>query len=101
VQIENVLASHPDIQESAVVAVPDSKYGEVVGAWILCQPGKHLTRDEVRRWVADSMNPQVCIGDDLKSFTELPFPRTLLPGYGSLGEMALRMNYPRQLVARS
>ena len=35
VQIENVLTVHPEIREAAVVSVPDVKYGEVVGAWIV------------------------------------------------------------------
>ncbi|KAJ2918969.1 hypothetical protein MD484_g1453, partial [Candolleomyces efflorescens] len=34
VQIENTLTAHHSIREAAVVAVPDPKYGEVVGAWI-------------------------------------------------------------------
>ncbi|TFK41613.1 hypothetical protein BDQ12DRAFT_678249 [Crucibulum laeve] len=59
VQIENALTAHPEIREAAAVAVPDPKYGEVVGAWIVREPGTNVSRDEVRRSVAASMNPQV------------------------------------------
>ncbi|KAL1694039.1 hypothetical protein GGG16DRAFT_122877 [Schizophyllum commune] len=58
VQIENALTDHPGIREAAAIAVPDAKYGEVVGAWIAREPGTDVSRAEVRRAVADAMNPQ-------------------------------------------
>lgn len=58
-QIENILTAHPSIREAAVVAVPDAKYVEVVGAWIVLEPGTKMTREEVRKVVSDGMNPQV------------------------------------------
>ena len=61
VQIENTLTSnHPSIREVAAVAVPDPKYGEVVGVWVDSDSNK-LTRDEVRKVVVDGMNPQVIL----------------------------------------
>ncbi len=61
VQIENVLTAHPEIREAAVVAVPDSKYGEVVGAWLVREPHTaSITKELARRVVAEGMNPQVC-----------------------------------------
>ena len=60
VQIENVLTAHPAIVEAAAVAVPDARYGELVGAWIVRHPNEpFLSREEVRRTVATAMNPQV------------------------------------------
>ncbi|KAI0674518.1 acyl-CoA synthetase [Trametes maxima] len=58
VQIENVLTAHPHIREAAVVAVPDAKYGEVVGAWVVREPQTSLSGEETRRAVAEGMNPQ-------------------------------------------
>ncbi|KAG6850080.1 hypothetical protein H0H93_001430 [Arthromyces matolae] len=58
VQIENALLKLHDIEEAAVVSVPDEKYGEVVGAWIVRRPGTSASREEVRAAVAQSMNPQ-------------------------------------------
>ncbi|KAH8101930.1 acetyl-CoA synthetase-like protein [Cristinia sonorae] len=58
VQIENVLTEHPSIREAAVVSVPDAKYGEVVGAWIVLEPNTKMSREDVRHIVSDSMNPQ-------------------------------------------
>lgn len=38
-EVENVLASHPDILEAAVVAVADDRWGEVGRAYVLARPG--------------------------------------------------------------
>ncbi|KAJ6449425.1 hypothetical protein C8R47DRAFT_999222 [Mycena vitilis] len=58
IQIENVILTNPDIEEAAVVAVPDSRYGEVVGAWIVRKRGSTISRETVRATVSRSMNPQ-------------------------------------------
>ncbi|KAL5514338.1 hypothetical protein ACEPAG_2426 [Sanghuangporus baumii] len=57
-QIENRITFHPAIREAAAVSVPDQKYGEVVGAWIVREEGTHISREAVRKWVAEGMNPQ-------------------------------------------
>lgn len=59
VQIENALTNHPSIREAAAVSVPDAQYGEVVGAWIVLESGTTMTREDVRKVVSDTINPQV------------------------------------------
>lgn len=61
-QIENALTAHPSIREAAAVSVPDTKYGEVVGAFVVREPNTHMSREDVRRAVSDTMNPQVSSG---------------------------------------
>ncbi|KAF8678896.1 AMP-binding enzyme C-terminal domain [Rhizoctonia solani] len=59
IRIEDCLTSHPEIVEAAVIAVPDERFGEVVGAWILLRPdAKSFTRREAVDWVKSKMNPQ-------------------------------------------
>ncbi|KAG9122475.1 hypothetical protein FRC07_001123 [Ceratobasidium sp. 392] len=59
VQIEDCLTSHPDIVEAAAVAVPDARFGEVVGVWILRRRGAApLSQADVIDWVKIRMNPQ-------------------------------------------
>ena len=72
-QIENVLTAHTDIREAAAVAVPDLKYGEVVGAWIVREEHSTISKEQVRRVVAEGMNPQV----RLCAFSRYGFPRFL------------------------
>ena len=60
VQIENRLHFNPSIREAAVVAVPDTRYGEAVGAFVERQPNSlKISKEEVRQWVSEGMNPQV------------------------------------------
>ena len=53
---------HPHIHEAAVVAVPDDKFGETVGVWIVKSSDaemQNLSRKDVKQWVTAEMNPQV------------------------------------------
>ena len=40
VEVENVLYSHPDVMEVAVVPIPDEKWGEVPKAFVVLKPGR-------------------------------------------------------------
>jgi long-chain acyl-CoA synthetase len=47
-EVEEVIASHQDVQEAAVIGVPDEKMGEAVRAYVVAQnPG--LTEEEIIR----------------------------------------------------
>mgnify|MGYP002622732929 CR=1 FL=1 len=49
-EIEEFLFTHPAVEQSAVVGVPDPKYGEELCAWIKLRPGSELTEEEVREF---------------------------------------------------
>ena len=47
-EIEEFLRTYKDIQDVEVVGIPDKKYGEVVGAFVIPMPGKTFTEDDLR-----------------------------------------------------
>ncbi len=49
-EIEEFLFTHPAIEQSAVVGVPDDKYGEELCAWIKLKTGCQCGEDEVRKF---------------------------------------------------
>ncbi len=46
-EIENALAAHPAIFESAIVGMPDDKWGELVRAFVVRRPGADLTPEQL------------------------------------------------------
>ena len=46
-EVEDVLAEHPSVRESAVVGVPDEKRGETVKAFVSLKPGASTTPEEL------------------------------------------------------
>ncbi|TQN43762.1 long-chain acyl-CoA synthetase [Blastococcus colisei] len=46
-EVEDVLAEHPAVRESAVVGVPDEKRGETVKAFVSLKSGATVTEDEL------------------------------------------------------
>jgi len=51
IDIEEVLSSHPKIQESQVFGVPDPAHHEEIAAWIRPQKGEQVTKEEVLRFL--------------------------------------------------
>ena len=54
-EVETVLNTHPDIMETAVVGIPDPKWGETVKAFVVLAPGKLLTEQEVFEFCNERM----------------------------------------------
>lgn len=57
-EIESFLFAHPEIEDAAVVGVPDEKYGEELCAWIKPVPGTRLTADQVRDYCRQHISHQ-------------------------------------------
>jgi acyl-CoA synthetase (AMP-forming)/AMP-acid ligase II len=54
-EIEQILARHPSVAESAVVGVPDERMGEVGCAFVVARPGAALKADDVIAWAREHM----------------------------------------------
>jgi fatty-acyl-CoA synthase len=49
-EVEAALASHPAVQDVAVVGLPDAKWGEAVHAVVVLRPGHGAQEDELLGW---------------------------------------------------
>jgi acyl-CoA synthetase (AMP-forming)/AMP-acid ligase II len=49
-EVEDILTHHPAVEEVAVTAMPDERYGEKVCAFVRLKPGAQLTLDDVRQF---------------------------------------------------
>jgi fatty-acyl-CoA synthase len=54
-EIEEFLFTHPSIEQSAVVGVPDPKYGEALCAWVKCKSDCALTELEIQDFCRDNL----------------------------------------------
>jgi fatty-acyl-CoA synthase len=54
-EVEQVLLTHPAVQDCAVIGLPDEKWGERVVAVLQLRPGHSATADEVRAFVKDRL----------------------------------------------
>lgn len=58
-EIENCLLAHPAVGDVSVVGVPDEKYGEVVGAFIITKEAdktKTPPEDDIRNFVREKLS---------------------------------------------
>ncbi|MEE8442284.1 MAG: long-chain-fatty-acid--CoA ligase [Dehalococcoidia bacterium] len=46
-EVEQVLRSHPSVDQAAVIGVPDAFWGERVRAVVVPHPGQHITEEEL------------------------------------------------------
>jgi fatty-acyl-CoA synthase len=55
VELENALMSHPDVQEAAVVGIPDEKWAERPMASVVLREGAEVTPAELREFLSSKV----------------------------------------------
>jgi malonyl-CoA/methylmalonyl-CoA synthetase len=56
-EVEEVLRTHPEIAECAVVAIPDAEWGERVGAAVVPHEGCEVEVASLRTWAKERLAP--------------------------------------------
>jgi acyl-CoA synthetase (AMP-forming)/AMP-acid ligase II len=59
-EAENVLYTHPAVFECSVVSAPDKKWGEIVQAVVVLQPGKSATAEELMEFCKERLAGYKC-----------------------------------------
>ena len=54
-EVEQVLATHPDIQDVVVVGIPERRLGETIKAFIVPTPGAAPDAEELRRYARERL----------------------------------------------
>jgi long-chain acyl-CoA synthetase len=72
-EVEDLLHKHPDIQNVAIIGVPDEKIGETVKAFIVLQPEQRgkITAEDIKEWAKGKM-AYYKVPSDIEFRDELP-----------------------------
>lgn len=70
-EIETVLYSHPDVEEVAVLAIPDERIGNVIKAIVVRKAGSRATKGEIESFCAERI-PKYMIPGSIEFCTGLP-----------------------------
>jgi fatty-acyl-CoA synthase len=71
IEMESVLNTHPEVSESAVVALPDERWGERPLAIVVCRAGWAFKECELREHLAVKF-PKWMLPDRIVQVTEMP-----------------------------
>ena len=60
IEVEDAVFGHPEVNEVAVIGVPDEKWGELVMALVVKSPESTLTEDELIAYVKTKLAGYKC-----------------------------------------
>ncbi len=56
-EVEEVIYTRPDVQECAVVGLPDREWGERVTAFVVPRPNKNITPEDLKSYLKERLAP--------------------------------------------
>ena len=71
-EIENLILSHPAVQNIACVAMPDPDLGEKTCACVILRPGRSLALDELTRFLSEKEIARFKLPERLEILPEFP-----------------------------
>ncbi len=70
-EVEEVLYTRPEVQECAVIGLPDKQWGERVAAFIVTKEGKTIATDELKAYLKSRLSPYK-VPKEYVTLAELP-----------------------------
>lgn len=92
IEIENLLSSHPDLRETAVVGMPDKVLGERICAYVAVKPGVQLTFEEIISFLKGKGASVQQLPERIEFLEELPMTKV-----GKVDKKILRENIKARL----
>jgi 2,3-dihydroxybenzoate-AMP ligase len=99
-EIENLILSHPAVQNAACVPVPDAQLGERMCACLVLQPGAALSFDELIRFLEGKEMAKIKLPERLLIVDELPLSNFGKVSKKKLSEWAAERGEARAKAAR-
>ncbi len=93
-EIENLILSHPAVQNVACIAMPDPALGERMCACVVPRPGARLALDELVGFLAGKEIARFKLPERLELMSEFP-----LSSFGKVSKKALVEGVARKLAA--
>ena len=87
IDLENVAAGHPKVQQAAVIGVPHAKWDERPLLIVVPRPGETPTRDELLKWIGGRV-AKWWIPDDVVFVEKIPLTAT-----GKISKVELRQQF--------
>ena len=98
-EIENLILSHPAVQNAACVPVPDPELGERMCACVVLNPGDRLSFDELIAFLETKEMARIKLPERLLIVSELPLSNFGKVAKRQLSEMAVLHSVARQKPA--
>src|ERR1700704_545439 len=99
-EIENLILSHPAVQNAACVPVPDAELGERMCACLVLQPGSTLAFDELIHFLEGKEMAKIKLPERLLIVDELPLSNFGKVSKKRLSEMAAERGQLRSKTSR-
>ncbi|KAK6998149.1 4-coumarate--CoA ligase 1 [Biomphalaria glabrata] len=71
-ELEALLLGHPDVQDVAVLGVPDLECGELPKAFVVKKPGSKVNEQELVKYVEDRVSPTKRLRGGVQFIEEIP-----------------------------
>ncbi|ROT80532.1 hypothetical protein C7M84_000768 [Penaeus vannamei] len=71
-ELEDLLREHPDINDVAVIGIPDERAGEVPRAYVVLSPNSPKTEEEIAKYVEENVAPHKRLAGGVVFINEIP-----------------------------